>query len=418
MFGIKAGDMLLKINGREIKDVLDYRFYSYDPKLTVELSDENGIKEIELEKDSGGELGLLFETYLMDKMRVCKNRCIFCFVDQMPKGMRESLYVKDDDARLSFLSGNYISLTNLSKDEVKRIKEMKISPINISVQTTEEQLRNFMLGNKRAGESLSIMKEFCAAHISMNCQIVVCPGINDGGHLTKSLADLTEMYPYVSSISVVPVGLTKYREHLYPLIPVDAKSAGEIIDIADRAGDMCAETKMSRVVYAADELFLQSGRPIPETEYYEDFPQFENGVGMLSLFREQFRGALSRSKSNVGIKDFALATGTASKGFISGLIDEARIKCNHFDAAVYGIENNFFGCGVSVSGLITGKDIIAQLCGKNLPQSLLIPVNMLRHKENVFLDDVTVSDVERELSTKITVVENDGADFFDKMIKR
>lgn len=403
--GILQGDELLSINGKPIRDVLDYKFYSYDKRLKVELKR----KTIKIKKDEGEDLGLVFETYLMDKTKRCSNNCVFCFIDQMPKGLRETLYVKDDDARMSFLLGNYISLTNLSDDDIERIINMHISPINVSVHATDPEVRVRMVRNKRAGECMSIMRRLTKAGIHINCQIVVCPGLNDGEVLQNSLCDMLSLGGCIDSIALVPVGLTKYRENLYPLESIDREKAREIIEIADSFGEKCKNERGERIVYCADELYIKAELPLPEDEYYDNYPQLDNGVGIMTLLREEFLSALRFTDLPDKPIDFTVATGVSAASFIRKLIDELKEKCDNISSCeVYAIENEFFGKTVDVAGLVTGKDLIEQLRGKPLAKRLLIPAVMLRHGEPVFLDDTTVADVERELSVEVIAVENDG----------
>lgn len=418
--GINAGETLRKINANEISDVLDYRYYSADEKLTLTIGDIAGKnRDVKIRNPEYLPLGLEFDTYLMDKKHACKNKCVFCFIDQLPKGMRESLYFKDDDMRLSFLMGNYITLTNLSETDIEKIKKLRISPLNISVHTTNPDIRVKMLRNKNAGNCLNLMKELAASGITLNCQIVVCPGINDGEELRRTLCDLMPMYPGVNSISVVPVGLTAHREDLYPLKPVDKTAADGIIDIVEKLGDMALEGYGSRVVYAADELYISSGRPIPEYEHYGDFPQLENGVGMIALLKNEFEEAFSELEDGVPApRPFSVATGTAAAPFISGLANKLKSKYPGFLCTVYPVVNRFFGESVTVSGLVTGSDLIRELKGRDLGARVLIPANMLRYDGEVFLDDLTPGDVERELGTVLVPVKNTGEDLLNALLDR
>ena len=414
--GVRPGEKLLTINGHEIVDVLDYRFYGYDAKCRLELLEPNGsVRNVQIKKEEGLDLGLNFDTYLMDEMRCCANHCVFCFVDQMPPGMRQTLYFKDDDARLSFLQGNYITLTNLTEREAQRIIDLRISPINVSVHTTDPQLHCTMLGNKNAVRSLEYMRRFCEAGIVMNGQIVICPGWNDGDQLRRTLRDLTEME--FSSCSLVPVGITKYRKGLAKLRPVDAATAAEIIDIADEFGRENLERFGTRRFFCADELFLRAGRPLPEEDYYEEFTQLDNGVGMLRLLRQEFRRGLDLMEAEEMERTvpFSIATGVSAAPFLTELVELARKKCGKIEGTVYPIRNDFFGETIVVAGLVTGGDLIAQLRGKKLGERLLIPANMLRHGERVFLDDVSLDDVERALGVPVIPVEQDGYELLDAM---
>lgn len=415
--GVKVGEKLLQVNGHPIVDVLDYKFYSYDPKLTLLLEKTDGKQRtVKVRKQEGEELGLEFETYLMDQARCCANRCIFCFVDQLPKGMRSTLYFKDDDARLSFLMGNYITLTNLSPRELDRIVELRVSPINISVHATEPDLRAMMLGHRNGGQIMEIMRRFADAHITMNCQIVACPGVNDGEHLQKSMEDLAALYPYVKSVSIVPVGLTCHREGLHQLKPFDECSAQTTVDQVEAYAEKCLEKYGSRVFWCSDELYLRAKRAIPEDEYFEDYTQLENGVGMLRLLRTEFDSALRMADPVDSVRPYSTACGVDAAPWIQEIVDSAAEKC-HTKANVYPIVNHFLGETITVSGLVTGGDLIAQLKGRDLGERLLIPINMLRHGEDVFLDDITLQDVARELNVEVVPVNQDGFDLCDAIFE-
>lgn len=416
--GIAPGETLLSIDGQAIRDVLDYKFFSYDGRLALELSSADGAtRSVTVHKGEGEPLGLNFESYLMDKMKRCSNHCVFCFIDQLPKGMRPSLYVKDDDARLSFLMGNYISLTNLSEEDVQRILKMNISPINISVQTTNPTLRCKMLRNPRAGESLSIMNRFAGQGITMNCQLVVCEGLNDGPELERSLNDLKALYPAVNSISVVPFGMTRHREGLYPLNPTSKGGAERCLAITEAFAAKCLEELGTRLAWCGDEYYLKAGRMLPPADDYEDFTQFENGIGMLSLFAEEFRLALPDFAGRTAAP-FTVATGTAAAPLIRKLLDEARAACHNLDYQVIAVRNDFFGEGVSVAGLITGQDLIAQLSGNLCGARVLISENMLRDGGDVFLDDTTPAQVEEAVGAAVIPVRIDGADLLEKIFAR
>lgn len=415
--GVKAGEKLVQVNGHPIIDVLDYKFYTYDPKLSLLLERPDGkTHTVKVRKQEGEELGLNFETYLMDKARCCANRCIFCFVDQLPKGMRDTLYFKDDDARLSFLMGNYITLTNLSQRELDRIAELRVSPINISVHATEPELRAMLLGHRNGGRVMEIMERFAQAHITMNCQIVACPGVNDGKHLQKTMEDLESLYPYVKSVSIVPVGLTCHREGLYPLRPYDREKASAVLDQVEAFAEQCLSRHGSRIFWCSDELYLRAERDIPQDEYFEDYTQLENGVGMLRLLRTEFDSALRLEDPVESVRPFSTACGVDAAPWIREIVDRAAEKC-HTKGNVYPIVNHFLGETITVSGLITGGDLIAQLKGRELGERLLIPINMLRHGEDVFLDDVTLEDVKRELGVEVIPVNQDGFDLCDAIFE-
>lgn len=412
--GITPGEQLLTINGHQIIDVLDYRFYGYDTDCCLELREPAGtVRTVSLRKPEGRDLGLNFDTVLMDEMRSCANHCIFCFVDQMPPGMRKTLYFKDDDARLSFLQGNYITLTNLTEREAQRIIDLRISPINVSVHTTDPQLHCTMLGNKNALRSLDYIRAFCKAGIVMNGQIVVCPGWNDGDQLRRTLRDLTEMQ--FSSCSLVPVGITKYRQGLAKLRPVDAATAAEIIDIADEYGRENLERFGTRRFFCADELYLRAGRPLPRAEYYEGYRQLENGVGLMRSLEDDFLAGLATVDVPVRFSPFTIATGTAAAPFLGGLVQRAQADYPGLRGQVIAVENDFFGHTIDVAGLLTGQDISAQLRGRDLGDRVLIPIHMMRHGETVFLDDYTVERLSRELGVPVQVVDEDGFALVDAM---
>lgn len=412
--GINPGEQLLTINGHEIIDVLDYRFYGYDTDCRLELREPSGaVRTVSLRKPEGRDLGLNFDTVLMDDMRSCANHCIFCFVDQMPPGMRKTLYFKDDDARLSFLQGNYITLTNLTEREAQRIIDLRISPINVSVHTTDPQLHCTMLGNKNALRSLDYIRAFCKAGIVMNGQIVVCPGWNDGDQLRRTLRDLTEMQ--FSSCSLVPVGITKYRQGLAKLRPVDAATAAEIIDIADEYGRENLRRFGTRRFFCADELYLRAGRPLPRAEYYEGYRQLENGVGLMRSLEDDFLAGLATVDVPARFSPFTIATGTAAAPFLWGLVQRAMGDYPGLRGQVIAVENDFFGHTIDVAGLLTGQDISAQLRGRDLGDRVLIPIHMMRHGETVFLDDYTVERLSRELGVPVQVVDEDGFALVDAM---
>lgn len=415
--GIRPGEKLLRLGRHKIADVLDYRFFCYDPVLRVELEEPDGTKRrLRVEKEEGEDLGLNFDTYLMDEPRPCSNHCLFCFVDQMPPGMRDTLYFKDDDARLSFLMGNYITLTNLTEREAQRIIDLRISPINVSVQATEPQLRRTLLGNRQADKSIEYMRAFGEAGIEMNGQIVVCPGWNDGEHLRRTIEDLMDIG--FASCSVVPVGLTKYREGLARLRPVDAQSAAEIIDTVDEYGTLCKQRFGTRMFFCADELYLKAGRPLPEEDYYEDYQQLENGVGMLRNTMNEFLRGLEDVEDG-DVPSFTIATGVAAAPFMERLTRAARERFPALRGEVVPIVNDFFGHSITVSGLVTGGDIIAQLGRRgDLGERVILPANMLRHGEGVFLDDVTLPQLSEALGRPVQVSETDGYSLVDTIFAK
>ena len=417
--GVRPGEKLTHINGHPIMDVLDYKFYAYDPRLELTLTDPEGnSRTLRLRKEEGEDLGLNFETYLMDKARSCANKCIFCFVDQMPPGMRDTLYFKDDDARLSFLMGNYMTLTNLSRREIQRIIDLRISPINISVHATDPELRSAMLKNPRAGECLEVMKQFAQAGIEMNCQIVACPGVNDGPALERTLADLSGLYPAVTSVAVVPVGVTKFREGLCRIEPYTREQAAALLDQVEQFAAAFLEKQGTSLAWCSDEFYLIAGRPLPEKAYYEDMDQLENGVGMLRLLLHQAELALE-DEGQTEVAPFSVATGLSAAPFVQEIVDKIREKCGNIKGMVYPIVNRFFGETITVSGLITGTDLIEQLRGRELGKRLLIPDNMLRAGERVFLDDVTVEQLEEALGVAVIPVPADsGFDLADAILGR
>ncbi len=415
---IAPGDKLLSLNGNEIMDVLDYRFYQNNENVIALVEDKNGnVQKYRFKKDEYDELGLLFETYLMDKQHSCKNKCIFCFIDQLPKGLRESLYFKDDDSRLSFLFGNYITLTNITEHEIERIIKMHISPINISVHTTNPELRVKMMKNKNAGKVLQIINRFNEAGIAMNSQLVLCPGYNDGMELEKTLQDLTRL-ENMKCIAAVPVGLTRYREGLCEITPFDKHSAGRALDIIDKYGDKCVETYGERRVYASDEFYLLSGRKMPDASYYGDFLQLENGVGLWALLQSEAENALDEIGCCTINRKISLATGVAAYGLIRYICDLCEQKNPGLTCNVYAIKNDFFGERITVSGLVTATDIIKQLKDKDLGEELLIPAAMLRKQRDMFLDSITVDDLSEALGVPVNYTENDGYDLIDSILNR
>ena len=409
--GICKGDKILTINGNEIIDVLDYRFYQNEKRLKLLVETQKGkVKTIRINKGEYEELGLEFNEYLMDKQHSCKNKCIFCFIDQLPKGMRESLYFKDDDSRLSFLFGNYITLTNLTEHEINRIIKMHISPINVSVHTTNPELRCKMMNNRFAGECLDILKRFNDAQISINCQLVLCPGYNDSDELKRSLRDLMALN-YVQSVACVPVGLTKYRENLAELTLYNKKSASMVLDIIEEFAVKYKERYSHRKVYGADEFYLLAERQIPESDFYGEFDQLDNGVGMWSLFRQEALDAVLNDNLSCDGKKRTAVTGTAAFPLLSEIAKLTKEKYKNLNLNVVAVKNEFFGESITVAGLVTGGDIIKQLKNTQLGEELLIPSSMLRHENDMFLDSVTVKEVEKELNVKVVITENDGAQF-------
>ena len=414
--GVRPGETLISIGGHAVADVLDYRFFGYDADPELVLAAPDGSRRtLTVRKPEGGDLGLNFDSYLMDEPRPCANHCLFCFVDQMAPGCRDTLYFKDDDARLSFLMGNYITLTNLSEREAQRIIELRISPINVSVHATDPRLRSILLGNKAGGESLALMRRFGAAGIVMNGQIVLCPGYNDGAQLQRTMEDMADWG--FASCSIVPVGLTKYRAGLAKLRSVDREDARAVIAQVDAFGAKRLEETGSRQFFCSDELYIRAELPLPGEDYYEDYVQIENGVGLLRSLISEFEAGLRLEDGPVSASPYTIATGVSAAPFLRDLADRAAEKTG-VRGQVIAIRNDFFGPSVDVAGLVTGGDLIAQLRGRDLGARLLIPVNMLRHGGDVFLDDLRVPDVERELGVPVTTVEQDGFDLLDAMLGR
>ncbi len=417
--GIEAGDKIIAINGNEINDILDYRFYETDRRLNIILEKSGGDRrEIVIRKGQYDSLGVECGTYLMDKQHSCRNKCVFCFIDQLPKGMRQSLYFKDDDDRLSFLFGNYITLTNIDEREIERIIKMRISPVNISVHTTNPELRVRMMKNPHAGEALRFIRQLADGGISLNCQIVLCPEWNDGEELDRTLRDLTELCPAVQSIAVVPVGLTKHRGNLEKLRMFSPDECGEVIDQIEKFGDICVSKFGSRIVYPSDEFYLNAGREIRGEDFYEDYAQLENGVGMVSLLKSEFLSAVEEEQGDDGHYSASIACGTSIAPIIKKLLDPARKKWHNANWKVYPIVNHFFGEKITVSGLITGHDLTEQLRGAELGERLLISSSMLDSTGTVFLDDFTADDVEKALSVPVRVVSSDGYELLDALLGR
>ena len=409
--GIAAGDVLVTINGNEINDVLDYRFWLADRDVILGLT-RGGIPfTARIRGDGFDDIGLEFDTPLMDKKRCCANKCIFCFIDQNPPGMRETIYFKDDDSRLSFLHGNYITLTNIFDKDVERIIRMHISPVRVSVHTTDPELRYEMMKNKRAGKVLSYLDRFAEAGLELNCQIVLCRGINDGPALDRTMRDLLKYTPQLTGVSIVPAGLTSHREGLYPLTGFSAEEAAKVIGQVNSLGEKCKQKLGSRIFFCSDEFYLLAGLPTPDEDYYEDYGQIENGVGMLRSFESDFRAELVfLEPGEIKLpRKVSVATGAAAYGMISRLCRELDIP--GLEINVYKIINYFYGETVTVSGLLTGQDIAAQLEGKDLGDELLIPANALRAEDEVFLDDMSIKELETRLGVKITPSGEDGGNF-------
>jgi len=408
---LMPGDELLTINDNVIKDVFDYHFLVNDEYLEILIRKSDGEEwTLEIEKEYQEELGIVFENEFMDEYRSCQNKCIFCFVDQMPKGMRDTLYFKDDDSRLSFLQGNYITMTNVKDEDLERIIKYHLSPINISFHTTNPKLRCQMLNNRFAGDVFAKVQRLYEAGIEMNGQIVLCKGVNDGEELERSINDLQEYLPLLKSLSVVPVGLTKFRAGLYPLASFTSEDALAVLTIIHRWQQQLLAKKQSRFVYGSDEWYVLARLPIPSEADYEEYPQLENGVGMLRILETEITTAIKARAGDVRKHKISIATGKLAYQFIAKYITMIKVKYPNVEVAIYAIENQFFGKEITVSGLLTGQDIISQLKGKALGECLLLPVNMLRAGEQTFLDDITVTAVSDALQIPIRIVETHGAD--------
>ncbi len=414
---LEAGDRLLTINGTKIKDIFDYHFLTEDTELKILIEKKNGEEwELEIEKDCDEDLGIIFENGLLDQYRSCQNQCIFCFIDQMPKGMRETLYFKDDDSRLSFLQGNYITLTNMKESDIERVIRYHLAPINISVHTTNPKLRCKMLNNRFAGEKLQFIDRFYQAGIEMNGQIVLCKGVNDKAELERTISDLSNYLPYMQSVSVVPVGLSKFREGLYPLEPFTKEDAIEVLETIHKWQDRLYQSYQNHFVHAADEWYILAGYPMPKAERYDGYPQYENGVGMVRLFQDELEEELRQTKGDARIRKISIATGVLAYSYLKEAVWEIQKKYPQIEIFLYSIENHFFGEQITVAGLLTGTDLIAQLSRKELGDELLLPDVMLKADEAVFLDDITLEELENALQVKVNIVKSSGQDFFRSVI--
>ncbi len=408
--GVLRGDVLKSINDNQIRDILDYRFYETEQEIKLLMERDEKEFDISFSKTRYSGIGLLFETYLMDNEKSCKNKCIFCFVDQLPDGMRESLYFKDDDERLSFLFGNYITLTNLTDYDVERIIKMRISPINVSVHTMNKELRTKMMKNRFAGEKLDYLKKLCDAEIDINCQLVLCPDINDAEELEYSLGELALMGESLQSVACVPVGLTRYREGLEKIEPYNQEKASKVIDIIEKFGSLSLEKYGMRKFYPSDEFYLLANRKLPEYDFYEDFPQIENGVGMFRNLEEELNYALDQSEDCVEDRKVTIITGTAIYPLIDEMLNEVRSKWHNVKIDLVPVKNKFFGGEIDVTGLLTGSDIIDALEDRELVGDLLIPDVCFKADEDIFLDDLHLNDLEKTLNVKIRKFGNSGED--------
>ncbi|MDD5797584.1 MAG: DUF512 domain-containing protein [Clostridiaceae bacterium] len=416
--GIEPGDRLLEVNGKSPEDVFDYRYLMNEEEILVLIRKVNGEEwELEIEKEYEDDLGIEFENGLMDDYRSCRNKCIFCFIDQLPKGMRSTLYFKDDDSRLSFLQGNYLTLTNMSEHDIDRIIQYKLSPINISFQTMNPELRCKMLHNRFAGEIFDKVKRLKDAGIIMNGQIVLCRGVNDGAELERSIRELTAYMPELESVSVVPVGLTRYRDGLYPLEPFTKEDACEVLDLIHGWQEKLYKEWGNHFIHAGDEWYILAERPIPEEKTYDGYLQLENGVGMVRLLEEEVVQTLAGMTGDDRKIHRTIATGELAAPFLRKHVESVRKKYPNVNIQVLAIKNDFFGGKITVAGLITGRDLISQLKGKDLGDRLLLTNHMLKSGEPVFLDDVTVDDVQNALQIKVSIVESSGADFVSSLIE-
>ena len=415
---IEPGDVLVSVNGQEPEDVFDYRYLMNEEEVLVVIRKPDGEEwELEIEKEYEDDLGMEFENGLMDDYRSCRNKCMFCFIDQLPKGMRDTLYFKDDDSRLSFLQGNYLTLTNMSEHDIDRIIQYKLSPINISFQTMNPELRCKMLHNRFAGEIFDKVKRLKDAGIIMNGQIVLCRGVNDGAELERSIRELTAYMPQLESVSVVPVGLTRYRDGLYPLEPFTKEDACEVLDLIHGWQEKLYKEWGNHFIHAGDEWYILAERPIPEEKTYDGYLQLENGVGMVRLLEEEVVQTLAGMTGDDRKIHRTIATGELAAPFLRKHVESVRKKYPNVDIQVFAIKNEFFGGKITVAGLITGTDLISQLKGKDLGDRLLLTNHMLKSGEPVFLDDVTVDDVQNALQIKVSIVESSGADFVSSLIE-
>jgi len=416
--GIQEGDILISVNGKEIEDVFDYRYLISDEIITLLIRNKDLEEwEYEIEKDINEDIGLVFENELMDCLKSCKNKCVFCFIDQLPPSMRKTVYFKDDDWRMSFLTGNYITLTNMKEKDFERLFYYHLSPINISVHATDPEVRKKMLTNRFAGDILDKIKRIVDAGIEINCQIVLCKGLNDGEILKKSLEDLENFFPRVKSISIVPVGISKFRHNLYPLEAFEKDDAKEVINMVHKLQDYYKEKYGSYILYCADEFYITAEEEIPSIHRYEDFPQIENGVGMLALMKEEFDEYFKQLPDIIPDKiNISIATGIASYSFINGLVSRLMNKYSNLTVKIYPIKNDFFGDKITVSGLMTGQDLINQLKDKELGSRLLLPENAFRDNDTILLDDVYIEDLEKQFNIPVEIVGVSGKDFIKAIL--
>nr|WP_099187972.1 DUF512 domain-containing protein [Tepidibacter mesophilus] len=417
--GIEVGDVLLSINDKKIEDIIEYKFFISDEYLEVKIQKKDGeIYIYEIEKEYDEDLGIEFINPIIDKAKSCRNKCIFCFIDQLPKGMRETLYFKDDDSRLSFLQGNFITLTNMSEGDIQKMIQYRISPVNISVHTTDPNLRVKMLNNKNAGKIYDIMKRLADAGIEMNAQIVLCPEVNDKENLDKTLKDLSKLHPNVKSVAVVPIGLTKYREGLFNANIYDGNSSVQVIDYINKFQKYALDNLGTRFVFLSDEFYIMAKKDMPSYEAYEGFVQIENGVGLICKLEREIDDYLQKTFVRLKKqKTVTIATGESAYEFIKKVSLKVMDKVENLKINVYKIKNEYFGETITVSGLITATDIMNQLKDVNLGDKLVIPRAMLKSDEDIFLDNITLEQLEERLNIKIDAARNKGADFVKKIIK-
>lgn len=415
---IRPGDILYSINDVLVKDIIDYKYLISDDYINLKiLTQDEELIEYEIEKDYDEDLGIIFTNPLIDRAKTCRNKCMFCFIDQLPPNMRDTLYFKDDDSRLSFLQGNFITLTNMSDDEIDRIIKYRLSPINVSVHTTNSQLRIKMLNNKNAGKVYDILKKFHEANLEVNCQIVLVPNVNDGKELNRTIEDLLKLYPTIESLAIVPVGVTKYRQGLVEVDAYDEKSSIELLNQIDLIQSTNLQEFNTRFVFPSDEFYCLSGRKLPSYEEYEGFPQLENGVGLMKLFEYEIEEELRNINTNDKSIKYTIATGTLAYDFIKDIMSKINNKFPNLELNVMPIRNTFFGETITVSGLVTGSDIYNQLKDLNLGDGLLIPKSMLKADEEIFLDNVTLEDLKSKLRTNIFPVEVKGKNLIDVFMK-
>ncbi|MBB6216984.1 putative radical SAM enzyme (TIGR03279 family) [Anaerosolibacter carboniphilus] len=417
--GIESGDILLSINGQKIEDIIEYMFFISDERLDVSIRKENGeVRNYHIRKDYDEDLGIVFENPIIDQAKSCRNKCIFCFIDQLPSHMRETLYFKDDDSRLSFLQGNFVTLTNMSDEDIDKIIRYRISPINVSIHTTDPALRIKMLNNKTAGNIYERLKRLTDVGIRINGQIVLCPGINDGERLDKTIVDLAQLYPALESVAIVPVGVTNFREKLFPLDTYHKDSANEVIEQIDKWQKKLYKQIHTRFAFLSDEFYVLADRSIPSYEEYESFPQIENGVGLMAMFEHELMDELFKLQARkIKHKKISIITGISAKAFLAGLSRKIEQRFEGLELKVYAIENEFFGRTITVAGLITGQDILNQLKSKDLGERIIIPESMLKAGEEIFLDNVTVGELQEKLDAEVVVSAVNGREFINKILE-